>query len=188
MLIYRRRIVLIEGTSLVTESGVLHLYNVSVYDSGNYWCTVTNHITTDTNPANSFTRLVVQPKVMSPRRAPEFLIKPKPYFVVPKGMQGFRLRLCIDWGNTKFTNLFYLADGNVTLECVAIGNPPPFITWRKLRSSSMTNYKSSHGSLNLYNVDFAQEGEYICEAYNNVGDALTTLSTVVLNSKFRLLY
>lgn len=76
-----------------------------------------------------------------------------------------------------------IIDGNVTLECVAVGNPPPFITWRKLRASTMTNFRSSHGSLHLFNVDFAQEGEYICEAFNGVGDSLTTLSTVVLNSE-----
>jgi len=69
----------------VTESGVLHLYNVSTMDSGNYLCTATNHITTDTYLATSFTKLTVHPRIMFPRKAPEFLIKPKPYFVVPKG-------------------------------------------------------------------------------------------------------
>lgn len=77
-------------------------------------------------------------------------------------------------------------DGNVTLECVAVGNPPPFTTWRKLRSPTMTNYQSNKENLHLFNIGFYQEGEYICEAYNGVGvgeKSLTTLSTIVLNSK-----
>lgn len=74
-------------------------------------------------------------------------------------------------------------DGNVTLECVAIGNPPPYTTWRKLRAPTMTNYQSNKGTLHLFNVGISQEGEYICEAYNGVGEAITTLSTIVLNSK-----
>lgn len=73
------------GNSIVTDSGVLHLFNVSFNDSGNYWCTVTNHITTETYSANSLTKLTVQPKGIASRKAPEFLIKPKSYFVVPKG-------------------------------------------------------------------------------------------------------
>lgn len=64
-----------------------------------------------------------------------------------------------------------------------MGNPPPFTAWRKLRSPSMTSFHSSNGILDLYNVGFAQEGEYICEAFNGVGESLTTLSTIVLNSK-----
>lgn len=74
-------------------------------------------------------------------------------------------------------------DGNVTLECVAIGNPPPYTTWRKLRAPSMTNYQSNKGTLHLFNVGFSQEGEYICEAYNGVGKAITSLATIVLNSE-----
>lgn len=71
---------------------------------------------------------------------------------------------------------------------MAVGNPPPYVTWRKLRSPTMTNYEFNNENLILYNIGLAQEGEYICEAYNGVGVgemSLTTMSTIVLNSRFR---
>lgn len=81
------------------------------------------------------------------------------------------------------------SEGNATLECVAVGNPPPTMSFRKLRGSagaaggnSMMAY--SRGSLHLVNAGLGQEGEYICEAHNGIGDAVSTLATVVLNSKF----
>jgi hypothetical protein len=146
-------------SSLVTDSGVLILQNVTSADSGSYWCSATNHITSETYQANSLTSVViVGQKNKLARKSPQFLVKPKPYFVVGK-------------------------EGNVSLECVAVGEPVPFVTWRKLRGSMMQNYKVTLGTLHLFNVDFAQEGEYVCEAYNGVGDSLTSLSTIVLNSK-----
>lgn len=70
---------------MLADSGVLHLYNVSFGDAGSYWCSVTNHITTETYMADWVTQLVVLPKAMGARRAPEFLVKPKPYHVVAQG-------------------------------------------------------------------------------------------------------
>jgi len=61
------------------------MFNVSLTDSGLYWCSATNHITSDTYVSEQFTKLFVQPKSKLRRSAPEFLVKPKPYFVVPKG-------------------------------------------------------------------------------------------------------
>lgn len=147
------------GSYSLSDSGVLHIFNVSAAsDSGVYWCIVSNHITTETAVAPFFTRLTITPrsKAMG-RRSPEFLVKPKSYFVVPK-------------------------DGNVTLDCVAVGNPPPFVTWRKLRSPLAPSARTSGGSLSLFSVGVESEGEYVCEAYNGVGDSLTSLSTLVLNS------
>lgn len=59
---------------------------------------------------------------------------------------------------TKFNNYFYL-DGNITLDCVAIGNPPPFITWRKLRSPLTPTARSTAGSLHLFSVGMESEGK-----------------------------
>jgi len=67
------------------DSGELHLYNVSSADTGYYWCSATNHITGETFTANSGTNLFVQRSDKVPRKAPEFLLKPKQYVVVPQG-------------------------------------------------------------------------------------------------------
>ncbi|CAG7724534.1 unnamed protein product, partial [Allacma fusca] len=144
---------------LLTDSGVLFIQNVTLQDSGIYWCSVTNHITTDTIYSYWGTKLVVQPtRGMGVWKPPEFLVKPKPYVVVPK-------------------------DGNATLECVAIGNPPPMTSFRKLRApAKSSSQQTSRGNLNLINAGLAHEGEYVCEAYNGIGETVTTISTVVLNS------
>lgn len=75
------------GNSLLMDSGVLHLHNVSYADAGSYWCAVTNHITTDTYVADWVTRLVVLPKPSVARKAPEFLVKPKPHYIIPQGTE-----------------------------------------------------------------------------------------------------
>lgn len=50
----------------------------------------------------------------------------------------------------------------------------------------MTNSVANKGTLHLYNVGISQEGDYVCEAYNGVGEAITTLTTIVSNSKYRI--
>lgn len=73
------------SSSGLTDSGVLHLQNVTAGDGGKYGCSVTNHITTDTVVSPWSTRLVVQKASEQRLKGPEFLLKPKALVMVPKG-------------------------------------------------------------------------------------------------------
>ena len=64
---------------------------------------------------------------------------------------------------------------NLTLPCVATGVPSPFVSWVKVSSGQRTN-----GSLlQLTNISRSQAGEYRCEASNECGNAVETVSITV---------
>ena len=64
---------------------------------------------------------------------------------------------------------------NLTLACVAIGVPSPFVSWVKVCSGQRTN-----GSLlQLANISRSQAGEYRCEASNECGNAVETVNITV---------
>ena len=64
---------------------------------------------------------------------------------------------------------------NLTLPCVATGVPSPFVSWVKFSSGQRTN----ESLLQLTNISRSQAGEYRCEASNECGNAVETVSITV---------
>ena len=64
------------------------------------------------------------------------------------------------------------------LQCVAKGNPPPFITWTKVPDS--TPIDAPDGVITINNVNKTHSGVYQCRATNGIeSDALATSSVIV---------
>lgn len=64
---------------------------------------------------------------------------------------------------------------NVTIECVAVAEPPPKVTWSKVRDpQSFPNNRVEYipGGLYLRNIVPEDTGEYICEISNGISPAL----------------
>lgn len=59
---------------------------------------------------------------------------------------------------------------NVTLECSAVGNPPPQVTWHKSGGTIPPNRTELlPGGLHLSHVRKGDEGMYVCEMNNGIG-------------------
>lgn len=77
-------------------------------------------------------------------------------------------------------NFSFVLDQNetITLNCSAIGNPSPNVTWEKdnLVVTFPLNITGKH-----------DEGNYTCVASNDVGDSATETVSVIIDSKCYLL-
>uniref|UniRef100_A0A4W3J257 Contactin 1 n=1 Tax=Callorhinchus milii TaxID=7868 RepID=A0A4W3J257_CALMI len=71
----------------------------------------------------------------------------------------------------RFTDTQVLMGQNLTLECFALGNPIPEITWKKIDGSLPSSAELSTFSsvLKLINIQPEDEGIYECEARNSKG-------------------
>lgn len=61
---------------------------------------------------------------------------------------------------------------NITIECIAVGEPPPRVTWRKAGGSQQSLPKNRTdlliGGLYLRNIVPDDTGEYVCEMNNGI--------------------
>lgn len=77
----------------------------------------------------------------------------------------------------------------VTLECSAIGSPPPHITWshngRGLASSSR-HFIFPDGSLTIKHIEGADHGTYRCEASNYNGK-VSAEANVLIKGKYAVI-
>ncbi|XP_072124061.1 contactin-1-like [Mobula birostris] len=71
----------------------------------------------------------------------------------------------------KFSDTQVLMGENLTLECFALGNPIPWIQWRKVGGSlpSSAELLNFNTVLRLSNIQPEDEGSYECEATNSKG-------------------
>ncbi|XP_021913765.1 interference hedgehog-like isoform X2 [Zootermopsis nevadensis] len=127
----------------LASMGTLILQNVTSQDTGSYHCAATNYITGQTVSSQFNIMLRVVPQGV--QEAPHFL-------------------------NTPCTNYTIQAGSNVTLECSAVGDPPPQVTWHKSGGTIPPNRTELlPGGLHLSHVRKGDEGVYICDMSNGVG-------------------
>uniref|UniRef100_A0A3Q3A945 Contactin 1 n=1 Tax=Kryptolebias marmoratus TaxID=37003 RepID=A0A3Q3A945_KRYMA len=71
----------------------------------------------------------------------------------------------------KFPTTTALVGQNITLECFALGNPVPDISWKRVGKGMPNNHevRMAGAQLYLYNVKFDDSGTYRCEAVNSKG-------------------
>nr|CAD7205079.1 unnamed protein product [Timema douglasi] len=135
-----------DGHKLPESMGTLLLQNVTSRDSGSYTCSAINYLTG---------QVVTQPHPMNltvlsegPDEEPRFLTTPPNNYTAQHG-------------------------SNITLECSAVGNPPPRVTWLKYGGSLPRNRTELHpGGLLLWNLEKGDEGTYVCGMNNGVGKRL----------------
>lgn len=76
---------------------------------------------------------------------------------------------------------------NVTLECSAVGSPPPQVTWHKPGGTIPPNRTELlPGGLHLSHVKKGDEGVYICEMSNGVGEPVRHSATLRVQGKQKL--
>nr|AAI70294.1 Contactin/F3/F11 [Xenopus laevis] len=136
-----------DNRRFVTQTnGNLYIAKVEHLDRGNYSCFVSSPSVTK-SVFSKFISLLPQTDTSE---------KPKRYTPVI---------------NVKFKDTRALKDQNVTLECFALGNPVPVITWRKINEAmpASAEISMSGAVLKIFNVQPEDEGTYECEAKNIKG-------------------
>lgn len=73
---------------------------------------------------------------------------------------------------------------NVTLECSAVGDPPPQVTWHKSGGTIPPNRTELlPGGLHLSHVRKGDEGVYICDMSNGVGQPVRHSAMLYVQGK-----
>ncbi|XP_023225153.1 Down syndrome cell adhesion molecule-like protein Dscam2 [Centruroides sculpturatus] len=74
---------------------------------------------------------------------------------------------------------------SLVIECEATGLPPPNVSWRKLDGALSLESESQIGKnlLNIENIRDIDEGQYICEAKNGIGDPLNKIISITVRGK-----
>lgn len=109
--------------------------NAQPIDSGNYYCTAYNFITTTNRKSNYRTRLQVHKDERIVH--PFFVKQPQTEYKVLKG-------------------------GNITLECFGVGYPPPKVTWSRLVGPLPERSRKTSAGLVIVDVQSSDRGEYHC--------------------------
>lgn len=133
--------------SQILNSGTLLLTNVSSRDNGQYTCSVTNtYVREDAIFLPSYDTLNVVKGL--DRKPPQFSYPPQSRYNVQAG-------------------------ANITLECVAHGEPVPKVSWRKKGGTlPKDRYSITAAGLRLVNISSSDEGVYVCEMNNGVSPVL----------------
>ncbi|XP_032555355.1 contactin-6-like isoform X2 [Chiroxiphia lanceolata] len=128
------------------ETGNLYLAKVEPWDVGNYTCVVTNR------------------EAQQSARGP-----PTPLTLRSDGVMGeYEPKI-----EVRFPETTYAAKGSsVRLECFALGNPVPSISWRRSDGNSLTKKiqpNKTKGVLEIPDVQQEDEGSYECVVGNSRG-------------------
>ena len=82
------------------------------------------------------------------------------------------------------SNTVVTEGSNVVLHCNATGNPTPNITWRRNRISTVLHQGQSYI---MYNINRNQAGNYICSAWNGIGNKKNATITVTVHCKIKFI-
>ncbi|XP_023225152.1 Down syndrome cell adhesion molecule-like protein Dscam2 [Centruroides sculpturatus] len=70
---------------------------------------------------------------------------------------------------------------SVALECEATGLPLPTVSWRKIDGGLFQeDSKIGKNDLSIENIKAIDEGKYVCEAKNGIGDQLSKIITIIV--------
>ena len=83
------------------------------------------------------------------------------------------------------SNTVVTEGSNVTLHCNATGNPAPNITWRRNGIWTVLHQRQSYI---MYNVNRKQAGNYICSAWNGIGNKKNATVMVIVHCKLKLIF
>ena len=83
------------------------------------------------------------------------------------------------------SNTVVTEGNNVTLHCNATGNPTPNITWRRNANSTVLHQGQSYI---MYNINRNQAGNYICSAWNGIGNKKNATIAVTVHCKLNLVF
>ncbi|XP_078399857.1 contactin-4-like isoform X2 [Cetorhinus maximus] len=127
------------------KTGNLYISKVEVSDVGSYICEIEN--------------TVINKRVLSP---------PTPLVLRTDGVMGeYEPKI-----EVRFPEIVFAAKGSaVKLECFALGNPVPTISWRRIGSSFPDKVKvnKTYGVLEIPNFQQKDSGTYECTAENSRG-------------------
>ena len=73
---------------------------------------------------------------------------------------------------------------NVTLHCNATGNPTPNITWRRNGISTVLHQGQSYV---VDSINRKQAGNYICSAWNGIGNKKNATIIVTVHCKLKFI-
>ncbi|XP_054281240.1 cell adhesion molecule Dscam2-like [Macrosteles quadrilineatus] len=74
------------------------------------------------------------------------------------------------------------------LDCKVEGFPQPTVVWKKVSGETLGHYRDittgvlSNGSLVIDNVRQEEQGQYLCEASNGIGEGLSSVVTLTVNA------
>uniref|UniRef100_A0A674D6U6 Neural cell adhesion molecule L1-like protein n=1 Tax=Salmo trutta TaxID=8032 RepID=A0A674D6U6_SALTR len=90
----------------------------------------------------------------------------RPSLLVPAGVQS---------------EVWLVKGEELVLECIAEGFPTPVIKWTRRREKlpKRANIKNYGKRLTIYNIEEEDDGKYICEARNSVGDTVHYFNVMV---------
>ena len=81
------------------------------------------------------------------------------------------------------SNTVVTEGNNVILHCNATGNPTPNIIWRRNANSAVLHQGQNYI---MYNINRNQAGNYICSAWNGIGNKKNATITVTVHCKLNL--
>lgn len=138
---------LLTNANLLQTTNSLLMKNTNVTSSGVYTCMATNSITGQ--EYKSPFRFEVDVNNNMRHRSPYFLKDPQKKYAIEIG-------------------------NNISIECNAVGNPKPKISWSKLGVSRLNNRTIDDGTLlTIINVEPEDTGIYTCKADNGITPTLS---------------
>ena len=140
-----------DGNARLLNGDTLLLSDVSQENAGRYTCSAYNHITNQRRMSLSHTTLRVKQSTKNEKSRPTY--RPKERYRVALGE-------------------------NITIPCIASGNPKPEISWTRLGSNRMLD--TEHGCLTVSNAQEIDSGSYMCAMYNGARRFLRRTTLVVL--------
>lgn len=130
----------------ILPSGNLQIINITTKDQGQYQCMAHNELRNRTRVANHIIYLQVLNTVVPNQ---------EPAVIMPTA------------------KVHALVGQDVILECSAVGNPQPVITWEKY--GGKMNYAratTKNGNLHIQNITVDDEGTYLCKANNGLNSLM----------------